>query len=70
MTCDVHMYISFLSGGAVVAATIIGMEWLSGVLDRVQVTVTTAKARNQLIDELHEHNLELEAKIAELTKTD
>ena len=70
MTCDVHMYLSFLSGGAVVAATIIGMEWLSNVVDRVQVSVTTAKARNQLIDELHEHNLELEAKIAELTKKD
>ena len=61
-----HMYLSFLSGGAVVAATIIGLEWLSNVVDRVQVSVTTAKARNQLIDELHEHNLELEAKIAEL----
>lgn len=64
------MYLSFLSGGAVVAATIIGLEWISGVLDRVQVTVTTAKARNTLIEELHEHNLELEAKIAELTKKD
>jgi cell division protein FtsB len=66
MTCDVHMYLSFLSGGAVVAATIIGMEWLSNVVDRVQVSVTTAKARNQLIEELHEHNLELEAKIEKL----
>ena len=66
MTCDVHMYLSFLSGGAVVAATIIGMEWLSNVLDRVQISVTTAKARNQLIDELHAHNLELEAKIEKL----
>jgi len=64
------MYLSFLSGGAVVAATIIGMEWLAGVLDRVQVTVTTAKARNTLIEELHEHNMELEAKIVELTKKD
>lgn len=70
MTCDVHMYMSFLSGGAVVAATIIGMEWISNVLDRVQVTVTTAKARNNLIEELHAHNLELEAKIDELTKKD
>jgi hypothetical protein len=70
MTCDVHMYLSFLSGGAVVAATIIGLEWLSNVVDRVQVSVTTAKARNTLIDELHEHNMELEAKIAELTKKD
>ena len=66
MSCDVHMYMSFLSGGAVVAATIIGMEWLSNVVDRVQVSVTTAKARNQLIEELHEHNLELEAKIEKL----
>ena len=65
-----HMYLSFLSGGAVVAATIIGLEWLSNVVDRVQVSVTTAKARNTLIDELHEHNMELEAKIAELTKKD
>ena len=66
MTCDVHMYMSFLSGGAVVAATILGMEWFSNVIDRVHVSVTTAKARNQLIDELHEHNLELEAKIERL----
>ena len=64
------MYMSFLSGVAVVTATVLGMEWISGFLDRVQVTVTTAKARNQLIDELHAHNLELEAKIAELTKKD
>ena len=70
MSCDVHMYMSFLSGVAVVTATVLGMEWISGFLDRVQVTVTTAKARNQLIDELHAHNLELEAKIAELTKKD
>jgi len=60
------MYFSFLSGGAVVAATILGLEWISNVIDRVQVSVTTAKARNQLIDELHEHNLELEAKIEAL----
>lgn len=60
------MYMSFISGGAVVAATILGMDWLSNVVDRVHVSVTTAKARNQLIDELHAHNLELEAKIAEL----
>ena len=60
------MYLSFLSGGAVVAATIIGMEWLTGVLDRVQVTVTTSQNRNKLIDELHAHNLELEAKIEKL----
>jgi len=60
------MYMSFLSGVAVVTATILGMEWISGFLDRVQVTVTTAKARNQLIDELHAHNLELEAKIEAL----
>ena len=66
MTCDVHMYLSFLSGGAVVAATIIGMEWLTGVLDRVQVTVTTSQNRNKLIDELHAHNLELEEKIEKL----
>ena len=66
MSCDVHMYMSFLSGGAVVAATILGMEWFSNVIDRVHVSVTTAKARNQLIDELHEHNLELEAKIERL----
>ena len=70
MSCDVHMYMSFLSGGAVVAATILGMEWISNVVDRVHVSVTTAKARNQLIDELHAHNLELEAKIEELTKKD
>jgi len=57
---------SFLSGVAVVTATVLGMEWISGFLDRVQVTVTTAKARNQLIDELHAHNLELEAKIEAL----
>ena len=60
------MYLSFLSGGAVVAATIIGMEWLTGVLDRVQVTVTTSQNRNKLIDELHAHNLELEEKIEKL----
>ena len=60
------MYMSFLSGGAVVAATILGMEWISNVVDRVHVSVTTAKARNQLIDELHAHNLELEAKIEAL----
>ena len=70
MSCDVHMYLSFLSGGAVVTATVLGMEWISGFLDRVQVSVTTAKERNNLIDELHAHNLELEAKIAELTKKD
>ena len=57
---------SFLSGGAVVAATILGMEWISNVVDRVHISVTTAKARNQLIDELHAHNLELEAKIEAL----
>jgi cell division protein FtsB len=60
------MYLSFLSGGAVVTATVLGMEWISGFLDRVQVSVTTAKARNNLIDELHAHNLELEEKIAKL----
>jgi cell division protein FtsB len=42
------------------------MEWLTGVLDRVQVTVTTSQNRNKLIEELHEHNLELEAKIEKL----
>lgn len=66
MTCDVHMYMSFLSGGAVVAATILGMEWLSNVFDRVQISVTTAHNRNKLIDELHAYNLELEAKIEKL----
>ena len=66
MSCDMHMYLSFLSGGAVVTATVLGMEWISGFLDRVQVSVTTAKARNNLIDELHAHNLELEEKIAKL----
>jgi len=66
MTCDVHMYMSFLSGASVVIATIVGLEWLTNVYDRVQVTVSTAQNRNKLIDELHAHTLELEAKIEKL----
>lgn len=65
MPCE---YISFISGASVVIATILGLEWVSNVLDRVQVTVSTAQNRNKLIDELHAYNLELEAKIEELTK--
>ena len=66
MTCEVVGYVSFLSGASVVVATFVGLEWISNVIDRVQVSITTAKARNQLIDELHAHNLELEAKIEKL----
>ena len=67
MMCE---YIAFISGASVVIATILGLEWVTSVLDRVQVTVTTAQNRNKLIDELHAHTLELEAKIEELTKKD
>jgi len=67
MVCE---YISFISGASVVIATILGLEWIANVLDRVQISVTTAKNRNTLIDELHAHTLELEAKIEELTKKD
>ena len=65
MPCE---YISFISGASVVIATMVGLEWLTNVYDRVQVTVSTAQNRNKLIDELHAHTLELEAKIEELTK--
>ena len=61
--CDTYMFASFVSGASVVIATIVGLEWLTNVYDRVQVTVSTAQNRNKLIDELHAHTLELEAKI-------
>jgi len=63
MVCE---YISFISGASVVIATILGLEWIANVLDRVQISVTTAQNRNTLIDELHAHTLELEAKIEKL----
>jgi len=63
MMCE---YISFISGASVVIATILGLEWIANVLDRVQISVTTAQNRNTLIDELHAHTLELEAKIEKL----
>ena len=63
MPCE---YISFISGASVVIATILGLEWVSNVVDRVQVTVSTAQNRNKLIDELQAYNIELEAKIEKL----
>lgn len=63
MPCE---YISFISGASVVIATILGLEWVSNVIDRVQVTVSTAQNRNKLIDELQAYNIELEAKIETL----
>ena len=63
MPCE---YISFISGASVVIATILGLEWVSNVIDRVQVTVSTAQNRNKLIDELQAYNIELEAKIEKL----
>ena len=63
MPCE---YISFISGASVVIATILGLEWVSNAIDRVQVTVSTAQNRNKLIDELQAYNIELEAKIETL----
>ena len=64
--CDAYMFMSFVSGASVVIATIVGLEWFTNVYDRVQISVTTAQNRNKLIDELHAHTLELEAKIEKL----
>lgn len=66
MSCEVIGYMSFISGGSVVIATIVALEWLNSVFDRVQISVTSAHNRNKLIDELHAHTLELEEKIEKL----